>query len=61
MVAIILAFIDLNKFAAFLKPGLSGYSLAINIISTTLMFISVIAAIFSGWDYLKNGKELFKD
>ncbi len=34
---------------------------AINILSTTLLIISVIATIFSGIDYLKNGKELLKD
>lgn len=61
MVAIILAFIDLNKFGAFITTKLTGYSLVINILATALMFVSVIAAIFSGWDYLKNGKELFKD
>lgn len=34
---------------------------ALNIVSTTLLVISVIATIFSGIDYLKNGKELLKD
>ena len=33
----------------------------INILATLLMLISVIATIFSGWDYVKNGKDLFKD
>ena len=61
MIAIILAFIDINAFAAFLKTNLTGYNLTINILSTTVMFISVIATIFSGWDYLKDSKELFKD
>ena len=61
MIAIILAFIDVNSFGAFLTQELTGISLAINIVATTLMFISVIATIFSGWDYVKNGKELFKN
>ena len=34
---------------------------AINIISTVMLVISVIATIFSGADYLKNGKDLLKD
>ena len=33
----------------------------INILATLLITISVIATIFSGWDYIKNGKELLKD
>ena len=33
----------------------------INILATLLMTISVIATIFSGWDYIKNGKDLLKD
>ena len=33
----------------------------VNIINTIFMGLSVIATIFSGYDYLKNSKELFKD
>jgi hypothetical protein len=33
----------------------------LNIISTLLLIVSVIATIFSGIDYLKDSKELFKD
>ena len=61
MIAIILAFIDINKFGAFINTKLSGYSLALNILATLFMFVSVIATIFSGWDYLKDSKELLKD
>ena len=61
MIAIILSFIDLNAFAAFITEKLTGYNLFINILSTLFMFISVIATIFSGWSYIKNGKELFKN
>lgn len=32
-----------------------------NIAVSLLMIISVVATIFSGWEYLKNGKELLKD
>ena len=63
MIAIILAFVDVNGFAAFLNPAisLSGTALALNFVATGFMFISVIATIFSGWDYVKNGKDLLKD
>lgn len=33
----------------------------INILASVMITISVIATIFSGWTYLKDGKELFKD
>ena len=61
MIAIILAFIDVNAYGAFLVKDLTGFSLILNISATVLMFISVIATIFSGWDYVKNGKDLLKD
>lgn len=60
MIAIILAFIDNNAFGTLFKGELTGYSLIINIITTIMMIICVIATIFSGWDYIKNGKELFE-
>ncbi len=61
MIAIVLSFLDLNAFAAFITKNLSGYNLVINILSTLFMFVSAIATIFSGWSYIKNGKELFKN
>ena len=61
MIAIILAFIDVNAYGDFARGGLTGVSLGLNIVTTVLMTISVIATIFSGWDYIKNGKDLFKD
>lgn len=61
MVGLIVALLDMNAFGKFIGGGLNGYELVINVISSTLLFCSVIATIFSGWDYLKNGKELFKD
>lgn len=62
MIAIILAFIDLNGFAAFMHKDLgSVYAIVLNIIVTIMMIISVIATVFSGWNYVKNGKDLFKD
>ena len=61
MIAVILAFIDVNAYAAFINTQLTGFSLVLNIIATVMMFISVVATIFSGWDYVKNGKDLFRD
>lgn len=64
MIAIILMFININGtniFGAFINGNLSGLELIINILTTVLMTVSVIATIFSGWDYIKNGKDLLKD
>lgn len=64
MIAIILMFININNtniFGAFIRENLTGAELIINILATVFMLISVIATIFSGWDYVKNGKELLKD
>ena len=33
----------------------------LNILASVLMTVSVIATVFSGWNYIKEGKELFKD
>lgn len=60
MIAIILSLLDLNAFAAFINTKLTGYNLVINIASSLFMFVSVIATIFSGWNYIKGGKDLFK-
>lgn len=64
MIAIILMFININNtnvFGAFIKGNLEGMPLVINILATVTMLVSVIATIFSGWSYIKNGKELLKD
>ena len=62
MIAIILVFIDKYNFADCFKAStLSMPSLILNIITTVLLIISVIATIFSGYDYLKKGKDLFKE
>ena len=60
MIAIILAFIDVNAFGAIFNGNLTGFAFILNLLATITMLASVIATIFSGWDYLKNGKELFK-
>ena len=61
MIAIILMCIDINGYFGMLKGHLTGWDLALNIVTSVLITISVIATIFSGWEYIKDGKELLKD
>jgi len=64
MVAIILAFLDTNAFFAFaneaVRSSMSTGHFILNVGTSILMAASVVATIFSGWDYLKDSKELFK-
>lgn len=75
MTAIILAFLDKFSFGQFVfRVGSEAEQMTssvgvymntpqfiLNIAVTILMVVSVIAAIFSGWDYIKGGKEFLKD
>lgn len=75
MIAIICCFLDKFKFGQFIfrVPNeaemmmnsaaiyMTTGQFIINILSTIMLVISVVATIFSGVDYLKNGKELLKD
>ena len=75
MIAIILCFVDKFSFGDFIfrvsneadavisSVGIymTSGQFVINILSTVMLLICVIATIFSGWDYLKGGKELLKD
>ena len=61
MIAIILAFIDLNAFGDCFTGKLTGISFGLNLIVTIMMILQTIATVFSGYEYLKDGKELFKD
>ena len=61
MIAIIFAFIDLNSFGKCFSGELSGISFALNLFVTIMMIIQTIATIFSGYEYLKDGKDLLKD
>ena len=61
MIAIILAFIDVNSFGTCFSGELSGFSFILNLVVTVMMIIQTIATIFSGYEYLKDGKDLFKD
>ena len=61
MIAIILAFLDVNAFGACFKGNLTGFALILNAIVTIMMIIQTIATIFYGYEYLKEGKDLLKD
>ena len=75
MIAIILCFVDKFSFGDFIfrvsnkadtlinSAGIymTSGQFVINILSTVMLLICVVATIFSGWDYLKGGKELLKD
>jgi len=75
MIAIICCFLDPFKFGQFIFRVSNSAEMAvnsasiymttgqylINIIATIMITVSVIATIFSGIDYLKNGKDLLKD
>lgn len=61
MIAIILMFLDNNPYGAIFKGGITGFSFGLNLVVTLMMTVSVIATIFSGYEYLKGGKDLLKD
>lgn len=61
MIAIIIAFVDLNAFAECFKGTLSGFPFVLNLLVTIMMIIQTIATVFSGYEYLKDGKDLLKD
>ena len=60
MTAIILAFLDLHAFGECFSGTLQGGDLILNLIVTIMMIIQVVATIFSGFDYMRNAKELLK-
>ena len=61
MIAIILAFLDLNAFGECFNGTLRGGDLVLNLIVTILMILQVIATVFSGIDYMKGAKKYIKD
>jgi len=75
MIAIILVFADKFNFCDFIFRAkteaealassaqiyMSTGNYVLNIVTSVLLIVSTIATIFSGYDYLKNGKDLFKD
>lgn len=58
MIAIILASVDVNPFGAIFVNKLVGFHFVLNLLATLMMIICVIATIFSGYEYLKDGKDL---
>ena len=60
MIAIILAFVDMYSFGECFRGYLQGSDFILNLTVTIMMIIQTIATIFSGIEYLKNGKELLK-
>lgn len=75
MIAIICCFLDKFNFGQFIfrvaneadamVSSVAVYmttgQFVINILSTVMLVISVVATVFSGIDYLRNGKDLLKD
>ena len=61
MIAIILAFLDLNAFGDCFSGLLQGGDLVLNFVVTAMMLVQTVATIFSGVNYLKGAKELIKD
>ena len=62
MIALVLMFIDSYSYGYFITNPIDNIGLKIlNIITFIMMTVSVIATIFSGYDYIKNGKDLFKE
>ena len=61
MIAIILAYVDIGNFGECFVGELTGIRFYINLLTTMMMLVSVVATVFSGWDYLKGGKDLLKD
>lgn len=61
MIAIIIAFIDTNKFGACFTGELQGIYLVFNFAVTIMMITQTIATIFSGIDYMKGAKKIIKE
>lgn len=58
MVAISLAFLDINPFMKFIDDSLTNYVLVLNVLSSIAMCIAVIATIWSGVDYFIKSKDI---
>lgn len=61
MIAIIMAFIDVNPFGAIFTQQLDTFHFIWNLLVTISMILCTIATIFSGYEYLKDGKDILKD
>ena len=63
MIALIMIFLDNYAYFDFARGAIDNkWFMAFNIIQSVIMTLSVIATIFSGYEYLKDGKDiLLKD
>ena len=65
MIAIIMMFLDKYAFFEFVKNtstnSMGTFPMIFNILTSIIMLLSVIATVFSGYEYLKGGKEFLKD
>lgn len=60
MLAIIIAFIDVNAFGYCFSGNLHGVSLILNSLVTFMMIVQTIATIVSGAEYMKGASKLIK-
>lgn len=60
MLAILLAFIDINSFGECFNGTLNGFDFILNLVATVLMIVQVIATVFSGVDYMKGAKDIIR-
>ena len=61
MIAIILAFLDLNAFGTCFSGQLQNGEFILNLTVTIMMIVQTIATIFSGIDYMKGAKKLMSN
>ena len=63
MTAIIMMFLDKYSFGYYINnsSSMNWFEITYNVLTTVIMIICVVATIFSGYEYLKNGKDLLKD
>lgn len=60
MIAIILAFVDPYSFGECFLGLLRGSDLVLNLVVTVMMIVQTVATVFSGIDYIKEGRKFFK-
>jgi len=64
MIGIIMMFLDAHPYFQFVfreNTNMSNLEFIFNILTSIVITLSVVTTVFSGWDYLKGSKELFKD
>lgn len=58
MIAIIVAYLNTGILFECFLGTLNGFNYFMNLIESIMMLTCIFATIFSGWDYLKNGKDV---